>query len=176
MAPTSGTRLARLQWPDLTNPQSPVNPPQGKGAVAVDDLWHATSMARGSFVYARTPTEVSYGLASILAGIQNQRKSRAGAAFSGQVLDAANNIIFDPTIEPGWAGDLLKVEIDPTTGIGSHDLVAGGPTLAAQIDPAKTSSDGAVDRPKTAGSSRSTTTTGPVCRSRRCQPHVGHPE
>ena len=58
------------------------------GAVAVDDLWHATVMARGTFVYARSPIEVSYGLASILSGIQNQRKSRAGAAFGGQVLSA----------------------------------------------------------------------------------------
>ncbi len=110
---TAGTE----SWPDLTNPNSPVNPKgNGAGAVAVDDLWHATVMGRGSFVYAKSPVEVSYGLAKILAGIQNQRTSRAAAAFGGQVLDAANKIIFQPTIEPGWAGDLLKIEINPVDG------------------------------------------------------------
>ena len=54
------------------------------------------------------------GLAGILAGIANQPKTRVGAAFSGQVLSAANNIIYEATIEQGWAGDLLKVQIDPT--------------------------------------------------------------
>ena len=65
------------------------------------------------FVYANSPLEVQYGLGAILAGIANQRKSRAGAAFSGQMLSATNNIIYEATIEPGWAGDLLKVQIDP---------------------------------------------------------------
>jgi type IV pilus assembly protein PilY1 len=102
-----------LSWPDLTNP----NLPKVKnGIVAVDDLWHATTMARGKFVYAKSPIEVAYGLASILSGIANQRKSRAAAAFGGQVLDATNNVIYEATIERGWAGDLLKVEIDPADG------------------------------------------------------------
>jgi type IV pilus assembly protein PilY1 len=105
------------QWPDLTQPNSPTHPfGPAAGAVAVDDLWHGTVMGRGWFVSAKSPIEVSYGLASILAGIQNQRKSRAAAAFGGQVLTTTNNIIYQTTIEPGWAGDLLKVEIDPADG------------------------------------------------------------
>jgi hypothetical protein len=68
-------KAGTLKWPDLTQPNNPLNPRgPNAGAVAVDDLWHATAMARGSFVYARSPLEVSYGIASILAGIQNQRK------------------------------------------------------------------------------------------------------
>ena len=104
-------------WPNLTNPWNPIYPlGTGAGAVAVDDLWHATILGRGSFVYAKSPVEVSYGLANILAGIQNQRTSRTGSAFNGQVLDAGNNVIFSPTIEPGWGGDLLKIEINPSDG------------------------------------------------------------
>ncbi len=137
---------ASVNWPNLTQPNNPLYPKgNNAGAVAVDDLWHATVMSRGSFVYAKNPTEVSYGLAGILAGIQNQRKSRAGAAFSGQVLDASNNIVFIPTIERGWAGDLIKQEIDPATG-AAIDPATGAPpavpwwkaavTLKAQIAPA----------------------------------------
>lgn len=123
-------------WPRTTPPNQPTNPAGNPGASAVDDLWHATVMARGKFVYAKSPLEVSYGLASILAGIQNQRKSRIGAAFSGQVLDATNNIIYQATIEPGWAGDLLKVQIDPKTGAEVATLWQAGSVLANQIKPA----------------------------------------
>lgn len=131
---TAGTQ----SWPDLTQPYNPIYPKgAGAGAVAVDDLWHATVMARGSFVYARSPLEVAYGLANILAGIQNQRKSRAGAAFDGQVLNSNNDVIFEPTIEPGWAGDLLKVQIDSTDGTELKTWWQASTTLADQINPAK---------------------------------------
>ncbi|MCC7326109.1 MAG: hypothetical protein IT521_04825 [Burkholderiales bacterium] len=128
----AGTAL----WPNLTQPNNPIYPRgSAAGAVAVDDLWRATMMSRGSFVYARSPIEVSYGLANILAGIQNQRKSRVGAAFGGQVLNAANNVIYEATIEPGWAGDLLKVQIDPATGAEVQTWWKASETLRDQIDP-----------------------------------------
>ena len=128
---TAGT----LSWPNLTTPNNPPNPPSNKGAVAVDDLWHATAMSRGAFVYATSPLEVEYGLAGILAGISNQRKSRVGAAFSGLVLSPANNIIYEATIEQGWAGDVLKVQIDPQTGAELATLWTAGSVLANQIKP-----------------------------------------
>ncbi|MCC6193806.1 MAG: hypothetical protein IT518_04990 [Burkholderiales bacterium] len=130
--------LGNLSWPDLTAPWNPIKPRgAAQGAVAVDDLWHATMMSRGTFVFARSPIEVSMGLARILAGIQNQRKSRAGAAFGGRVLNNLNNIIFEPTIEPGWAGDLLKVEINPADGAEVRTWWQASQTLADQIDPVK---------------------------------------
>ena len=130
-----------VQWPDLTNPNNPPLPAGNKGAVGIDDLWHATVNARGAFVYATSPLEVQYGLGAILAGISNQRKSRSGAAFSGQVLSASNDIIYEPTIEPGWGGDLLKVQIDsdpksPTVGQELATLWHAAAVLANQIKPA----------------------------------------
>ena len=102
--------------PNIPNPPNNPNFPAGnKGATAVDDLWHATVNARGTFVYAKDPQTVSNGLGTILAGIQNQEKSRAGSTFSTNVLTAVNHAIYDPTVEPGWAGDLKKIEIDPST-------------------------------------------------------------
>ena len=125
-----------LDWPDLTQPNNPIQPRGGAaGAVAVDDLWHATVQSRGTFVFARSPIEVAYGLASILAGIQNQTKSRAGVAFGGQVLNAFNNIIFEPRIEPGWSGDLRKVEINPATGVSGTVWWSASAVLANQIKP-----------------------------------------
>ena len=130
---TAGTQ----SWTRTTpNPNQPTNPAGNPGAAAVDDLWHATVNARGKFVYAKSPLEVAYGLAGILAGIQNQRKSRIGAAFSGQVLDATNNTIYEATIEPGWAGDLLKVLINPKTGAEISTPWQAATQLAAQIKPA----------------------------------------
>ena len=130
-----------LQWPDLTNPNNPPLPAGNKGAVGIDDLWHATVNARGAFVFATSPLEVQYGLGAILAGISNQRKSRSGAAFSGQVLSTSNDIIYEPTIEPGWGGDLLKVQIDsdpksPTVGQELATLWHAAAVLGTQIKPA----------------------------------------
>lgn len=121
-------------WTRTTpNPAQPTNPAGNPGASAVDDLWHATVNARGQFVYAKSPVEVSYGLARILAGIQNQRKARIGAAFSGQVLDSTNHIIYEATIEPGWAGDLLKVDIDPATGAEVSTMWQASTQLTTQL-------------------------------------------
>ncbi|MEO8345347.1 MAG: PilC/PilY family type IV pilus protein [Betaproteobacteria bacterium] len=115
-ATMAGLRSGALKWPDLTQPNNPIKPVGAAGAVAVDDLWHATVMARGSFVNAQNPTDIARGLSSILAGIANQTKSRSSAAFSGSVLNATNDVIFEPIIDPGWAGNLKKVQIDPATG------------------------------------------------------------
>ncbi len=118
---TNNIASGAQKWFTAPNIPSPPNNPNfpaaNKGATAVDDLWHATVNARGSFVYAKDPLQVSYGLGHILAGIQNQEKARAGSAFSSEVLTATNHSIFEPTIEPGWDGDLKKVEIDPTTAV-----------------------------------------------------------
>ena len=132
---------ANLQWPDLTSPNNPPLPAGNKGAVGIDDLWHATVNARGSFVFATSPLEVQYGLGAILAGISNQRKSRSGAAFSGQVLSTSNDIIYEPTIEPGWGGDLLKVQIDsdpksPTVGQELATIWHASAVLGTMIKPA----------------------------------------
>ncbi len=113
-----------VNWPNP--PRSPTTPAGNKGATAVDDLWHATVNARGQFVYAKDPIQVSYGLGHILAGIQNEPKSRAGSAFSSDVLTLTDHAIYVPSILPGWAGDLRKIEIDPTSGVQ-----AGAPDWSA---------------------------------------------
>jgi len=126
-----------LSWPDLTQPNHPTQPlGNGAGAVAVDDLWHATVNSRGRFVAAKNPTEVAQGLGSILAGVQNEQKSRSGAAYDGETLNATNNVIYKPTVEPGWAGDLIKIQVDTTQGAEVTTWWQASAVLAAQIVPA----------------------------------------
>ena len=134
---TNGTATwpSTLTLPATPNPFTPNNPGKNPGATAADDLWHAAVNSRGTFVYAQSPIDVGMGLSNILASISNQRKSRAGAAFSGQVLDATNNIIYETTIEPGWAGDVLKVQIDPKSGAEVATKWQANVQLAAQLKP-----------------------------------------
>jgi type IV pilus assembly protein PilY1 len=126
-------------WPSFQNPNNPKTvggAPVSRPAFAVDDLWHATVNSRGKFVYAKAPIEVAQGLANILAGIANSRKARVGTTFGGgQVLDSTNNIVFEATVEPGWGGNLAKVQIDPATANESATLWNTRDTLAAQLKP-----------------------------------------
>ncbi len=103
---------------------------RGRRPLARDGQWRAV---RSSTRNRRSKSQ--YGSPAILAGISNQRKSRAGAAFSGQVLSATNNIIYEATIEQGWAGDLLKVQIDPHDRRRSRTLWTAAPRSANQIKP-----------------------------------------
>ncbi len=131
--------MARQSWPDLTQPNDPIYPlGASAGAVAVDDLWRATLMSRGRFVNARTPMDVAVGLSGILSGITNNSASRVGPAFSGRVLSPTNNVIYIAKIEPGWSGDLSKIEVDPATGSEVQTWWKASVTLKAQIDPVAT--------------------------------------
>ena len=128
-------------WTATTpNPWVPTNPPGNPsgGPSAIDDLWHAAINSRGKFVYATSPLEVSYGIANILAGIQNQRKSRVGSVFESQILTAANSSIYEVTVEPGWAGDLLKITLDPSDGSEIGTAWQASARLKAQLDPVAT--------------------------------------
>ena len=125
-----------LTWPVAAPPNNPNIAGVLTPGVAIDDLWHATVNGRGAYVNAHSPIEVSYGLASILSGIANQRKSRVGASFAGTVLNGSNHIIYEATIEPGWAGDLLKVDISPSTAMEQATLWQASVKLAAQLKPA----------------------------------------
>ena len=119
-AVTAGTQ----NWPAPVPPNQPATP-----TYAVDDLWHATVNSRGKFVFAKSPLEVAFGLGSILAGIQNNQKARVGASFLGQALDLTNNVVYQATVQPGWAGDLAQVRIDPTNANPLGTNWRAGPLL-----------------------------------------------
>ncbi|MCY7300203.1 MAG: hypothetical protein LH616_13455, partial [Ilumatobacteraceae bacterium] len=126
----AGTKDWFLPLNRPTPPNSPTTPLANPGATAVDDLWHATVNSRGTFVFAKTPVDVAYGLGSIISGIANNTKARAGSSFSGQQLTAGNDFIFQATIEPGWSGELKKVTINTTTGAETGTVWSAGVKLS----------------------------------------------
>ena len=119
-----------LQWPQ---PIPTVNKPDNSG---VDDLWHAAINGRGRFVNASTAAELKLGMGQILQDITNQAGARAGAGFSSSSISLTNNAVYIVTFQPGWAGTLSKVSIDPVTGIESNVPIWEAATqLSAQLTP-----------------------------------------
>ena len=85
-------------------------------ASGVDDLWHAAINGRGRFVNAQSVDELRLGMGQILKDIENQPGSRSGVSFDSVNLSDTNKFIYRVKFEPGWAGSLTKVEIDPSSG------------------------------------------------------------
>ena len=117
-------RCGDLARPDAAEQPAPAEG-RGAGAVAVDDLWHATMMSRGSFVSAKSPIEVSYGLAQHPGRHPESAEVARCRSILGPGAESSNNVIFEPTIEPGWAGDLLKVQIESNDRRRGHHMVEG---------------------------------------------------
>ena len=99
-----------LKWPQ---PYPTVYRPDSSG---VDDLWHAAMNGRGRFVNAQSADELKLGMGQILQDITNQGGARAGAGFSISSVSQSNHVLYRAGFQPGWGGDLIKVELDQTTG------------------------------------------------------------
>jgi type IV pilus assembly protein PilY1 len=108
-----------LQWPQ---PIPTTNKPDNSG---VDDLWHAAINGRGRFVNAQSADELKLGMGQILQDITNQAGSRAGAGFSISSVSLLNHSVYEVSFQPGWGGEVKKVDLDPATG----KPVAGNPVL-----------------------------------------------
>ncbi|HXX83797.1 MAG TPA: PilC/PilY family type IV pilus protein [Casimicrobiaceae bacterium] len=100
-----------LQWPQ---PYPTVFKPDNSG---VDDLWHAAINGRGRFVNAQSADEVKLGIGQILADIVNQSGVRAGVGFQNINLGPTANFYYRVGFEPDWGGSLIKIAIDPMTGV-----------------------------------------------------------
>ena len=61
-------------------------------------------------------TSCGLGMGQILKDIENQPGSRSGVSFDSVNLSDTNKFIYRVKFEPGWAGSLTKVEIDPSSG------------------------------------------------------------
>jgi type IV pilus assembly protein PilY1 len=99
-----------LQWPQ---PYPTVYKPDNSG---VDDLWHAAINGRGRFVNAGSAAELKLGMGQILQDITNQAGSRAGVGLASTSISLSNHAVYRVTFQPGWAGTLTKIDIDPVTG------------------------------------------------------------
>jgi type IV pilus assembly protein PilY1 len=100
-----------LQWPQ---PYPNTWKPDNSG---VDDLWHAAINGRGRFVNASSADELKLGMGQILQDITNQAGSRAGVGLASSSISLTNHAVYRVTFQPGWAGTLTKINIDPVTGL-----------------------------------------------------------
>ncbi len=102
-------------------------------ASGVDDLWHAAINGRGRFVNAQSVDELRLGMGQILKDIENQPGSRSGVTFDSVNLSDTNKFVYRVKFEPGWAGSLTKVEIDPTSGAEVLEKWRAADRLAEQL-------------------------------------------
>jgi type IV pilus assembly protein PilY1 len=100
-----------LQWPQ---PIPNVWKPDNSG---VDDLWHAAINGRGRFVNAGSADELKLGMGQILQDITNQAGSRAGVGLASSSISLTNHAVYRVTFQPGWAGTITKIDIDPVSGL-----------------------------------------------------------
>ena len=100
-----------LQWPQPLPER--LSSPDNSG---VDDLWHAAINGRGRFVNAGSADELKLGMGQILQDITNQAGSRAGVGLASSSITATNHAVYRVTFQPGWAGTVTKIDVDPVTG------------------------------------------------------------
>ncbi|HYU02769.1 MAG TPA: PilC/PilY family type IV pilus protein, partial [Jatrophihabitantaceae bacterium] len=116
-----------LQWPQ---PYPTVNKPDNSG---VDDLWHAATNGRGRFVNAQSADELKLGMGQILEDITNQAGARAGVGLASSSISLTNHAVYRVTFQPGWAGTLTKIDVDPVTGAEISNLWEAAEQLHNQL-------------------------------------------
>jgi type IV pilus assembly protein PilY1 len=116
-----------LQWPQ---PYPTVNRPDNSG---VDDLWHAATNGRGRFVNAQSADELKLGMGQILQDITNQAGSHAGVGLASSSISLSNHAVYRVTFQPGWAGTVTKIDIDPVTGAEVSNIWEAAAQLHNQL-------------------------------------------
>lgn len=84
----------------------------------LDDMWHATVNARGSFLNAGNSTQLQAAINSMMGQMLKASSSQAGVAVSTVNLDTGT-IKYVPTYTTGnWSGNLIAYELnnDPLAG------------------------------------------------------------
>ncbi len=113
-----------------TEPFPSVNKPDESG---VDDLWHAAINGRGRFVNAQSAKDLRAGMGAILADIANLAGTRAGPTLQSVNITTANNYYYRVGFEPGWSGNVTKVQFDPYTGKDIKAIWSAADQLANQL-------------------------------------------
>ncbi len=85
----------------------------------VDDLWHAAVNGHGFYYNATDPDSLSAGLTSLLTTIINTPRpgTAAAAASSNPNISSSDNYVFSSSYKSvEWYGELIRQQIDATTG------------------------------------------------------------
>jgi type IV pilus assembly protein PilY1 len=74
------------------------NPTTQEGGVVIDEIWHATINARGEFINAQTPQDVTDAMRRVLAAFGTGSGQSGTIAVSGsRVSDSSNSLLLDPS-------------------------------------------------------------------------------
>ncbi|MDQ3260141.1 MAG: PilC/PilY family type IV pilus protein, partial [Pseudomonadota bacterium] len=91
--------------------------PISNTSTAVDDLWHAAVNGAGSYYSARNPQALAYSIEDLLKEIGEKTGAAAAAATSNPNVVAGDNFLFSTTFRTVfWDGDLVRQQIDPSSG------------------------------------------------------------
>ena len=72
-------------------------------------------------------------MGQILQDITNQAGSRAGVGLASSSISVSNHAVYRATFQPGWAGTLTKIDIDPVTGAEVTDIWEAAEQLHNQL-------------------------------------------
>jgi len=111
----------------------------------IDDLWHAAVNGRGQYFQATSPSALSQGLSSTLAGVNARTGSSAAATTSNPNVTSGDNFVFSSTFTTNeWDGQLVRQQLDLVSGAvsstidwssqGQLDLLAYGSRLLYNFD------------------------------------------
>ena len=107
----------------------------------IDDLWHAAYNAKGTYVSARTPQDVSDSLTAALANIGSRVGSAASVSFNTTTLTGSSSVFLAQfkNVSNSWTGDLLSFPLNVTTGnVSTTPNWQAASLLDAQSSPATT--------------------------------------
>lgn len=85
----------------------------------IDDLWHAAINGRGDYFSATSPDTLATSLSDMLKKIVNTPLpgTAAAAASSNPNISSTDNYVFSSSyVSVDWYGELIRQQIDPTTG------------------------------------------------------------
>jgi type IV pilus assembly protein PilY1 len=97
--------------------------PVSNTQTTIDDLWHTAVNGRGTYFSATNPASLSAGLSSALSGVSARLGSSAAATTSNPNVTSGDNFVFSSTFSTQvWDGELVRQQIDLTTGVVSSAI------------------------------------------------------
>lgn len=113
-------------------------PTPSSGAIEnVDDLWHASVNGHGDYYNASDPDALTAGLTSLLTTIINTPRpgTAAAAASSNPNISSSDNYVFSSSYKSvEWYGELIRQQIDASTGVLSAQQWSAMTQLDAKVD------------------------------------------
>lgn len=94
--------------------------PVSNTQTTIDDLWHTAINGRGTYFSATSPATLASGLSSALSSVSARIGASAAATTSNPNVTSGDNFVFSSTFSTQvWDGELVRQQIDLTTGIVS---------------------------------------------------------